>query len=430
MSQPFRIGIAGLGTVGAGLVQLLSGNGDVIAGRTGRNIEIVCVNARSKGKDRGVDLSSYEWVDDPVAMASDERLDAVVELIGGSDGAAYDLVKTALQNGKHVVTANKALLAHHGMELATLAEQKNVSLNYEAAIAGGIPIVKTLREGMAANNLRHVYGILNGTCNYILTEMRLTGRSFGDVLKEAQEKGYAEADPSFDIDGVDAAHKLCLLTALAFGVQPDFDALDITGIRAIDAEDIIFAGELGHRIKLLGIARKDQGKISQSVEPCLVPLNSSLAAVEGVFNAVYAEGDFVGPIMAEGRGAGAGPTASAVAADIADLVRGMHLPTFGVPSKGLKRFLQASDEDIINSHYLKLRVLDQPGVIAELSAILRDHAISIEALLQRGRDPGQPVSIVIVTHEISKAAMMAALAEIGHLSTVTAPPTCLRIEQI
>ena len=430
MPNAFRIGIAGLGTVGAGLVKLLTDNADLIAARTGRAIEIVGINARSRGKDRGVDLSRYQWFDDPVAMASDERIDAVVELIGGSEGVAYTLVKTALGNGKHVVTANKALLAHKGMELARIAEEKGVGLQYEAAVAGGIPIIKSMREGFAGNNIHQLHGILNGTCNYILTEMRLTGRSFEDVLGEAQAKGYAEADPSFDIDGVDAAHKLCILSALAFGLQPDFTALDVQGIRAITASDIAFADELGYRIKLLGIARRNGDKISQSVEPCLVPQDSPIGTVEGVFNAVMAEGDFVGRSMSEGRGAGAGPTASAVMADIMDLARGVTLPVFGVSAGHLKKVSPAAPEEITGGYYLHLVVLDQPGVIADLSAVLRDHKISIEALLQRGRDPGQPVSIVIVTHEINQAAMRRAVAEIGYLSTVTQPPTCLRIEHI
>lgn len=430
MSQPFRIGIAGLGTVGTGLVKLLSANAQAIAARTGRPLEIVCVNARSKSKNRGIDLSGYEWIDDPVAMAGDARLDAIVELIGGADGAAYDLVKKALQNGKHVVTANKALIAHKGLELAKIAEEKGVSLNYEAAVAGGIPIIKAIREGLAANNLHFVYGILNGTCNYILTEMRFTGRGFDEVLKEAQEKGYAEADPSFDVDGIDAAHKLCILAALSFGIEPDFKALDIQGIRSISASDIAFAGELGYRIKLLGIARRENGKVSQSVEPCLVPQDTPLGSVEGVFNAVFARGDFVGPFMAEGRGAGEGPTASAVVADLVDLARGLSVPTFGVKCQDLVKAVPASPDEIVSGYYMHLVVLDQPGVIADLSAILRDHNVSIEALLQRGRDPGQPVSIVLVTHEINQSAMRRALAEIGALSTVTAPPTCLRIEHI
>lgn len=430
MTQALRIGIAGLGTVGAGVVRLLSDNAALIAARTGRAVEIVSVNARAKNKDRGVDLSRFTWVDDPMALAADKNIDVVVELIGGSDGAAYDLVKAALENGKHVVTANKALLAHKGLELAALAESKGVALQYEAAVAGGIPIIKSMREGFAGNHIKHLHGILNGTCNYILTEMRLSGRSFDDVLAEAQAKGYAEADPTFDVDGIDAAHKLCILAALAFGIAPDFKALDVHGIRNITASDIAFAGELGYRIKLLGIARRSGDKISQSVEPCLVPQDSPLGTVEGVFNAVMAEGDFVGASMAEGRGAGAGPTASAVVADIMDLARGVRLPVFGVGTKDLKKAVPASEQDIVSSYYLRLVVIDQPGVIADLSAVLRDHKISIEALLQRGRDPGQPVSIVIVTHEINQAAMRRAVAEIGGLSTVAQAPTCLRIEHI
>ena len=284
--KPFCIGVAGLGTVGAGLIKLLQDNQDVIAQRARRPIKVISVIASNKNKDRGVDLSAYDWADSLSVMANDDRIDAVVEMIGGSEGQAKDFVEQALSNGKHVITANKALLAHHGFELAELAEKNNVTIAYEAAVAGGIPIIKTMREGLAGNNITGVYGILNGTCNYILTEMRETGQSFDDVLKDAQEKGYAEAEPSFDVDGIDAAHKLVLLGALAFGVTPDFDSLEIEGISHLTLKDIEQADELGYRIKLIGMAQAHDKGFVQTMAPCFVPKNSAIGQVEGVFNAV------------------------------------------------------------------------------------------------------------------------------------------------
>lgn len=428
MNKPLRIAIAGLGTVGAGVIKVLNTHGAEIARRAGRPIEVVAVNARDAKKDRGVDVSRFQWIEDAAQVANCDA-DVVVELIGGDEGVARALVESALKNKKHVVTANKALLAKHGFALAKLAEENGVSLNFEASVAGGIPIIKTLREGFAGNAVQGVYGILNGTCNYILTEMRTTGRDFADVLKEAQEKGYAEADPTFDVDGIDAAHKLTILSALAYGIKPDFGAIDITGIRRITASDIKFAEELGCRIKLLGIARMMGGKIAQSLEPCLVPVDSALGSVEGVFNAVFVEGDFVGDAMLEGRGAGAGPTASAVLSDLIDLARGYSLPTFGVPAGALKTAAWAGPEEIVSEQYIHLVVLDQPGVIADVSAILRDYKISIESMLQRGRDPGQPVSVVITTHECSRAAIRAATAKIAALPSMAAAPTVLRVEK-
>ena len=299
MSEPFKIGIAGLGTVGAGLVALLQKNHDVIAARAGRPIEIIAVSARDKNKNRGVDLSAYVWEDRPEGLLSHE-IDCIVELVGGEKGAAFDLVSSALDQKKHVVTANKAMLAHHGLVLAEKAEGNGVALAYEAAVAGGIPIIKAIREGLAGNRISRLYGILNGTCNYILTEMRETGRAYDDVLAEAQKLGYAEADPSFDVDGIDAAHKLCLLTALAFGVQPDFDSLQAKGISTVTAVDISFASELGYKIKLLCMAEQSGDKVLQSVEPRLVLADGPVGSVEGVLNAVYAQGDFVGSVVAEG----------------------------------------------------------------------------------------------------------------------------------
>ncbi len=428
--QSLRIAIAGLGTVGAGVVRVLQTHGNAIAQRAGKRLEIVAVHARTKGKSRSVDLSAYEWVDDALSLAARDDIDVIIEVMGGESGVAKDLTEAALKNGKSVVTANKAMLAKHGMALAALSETHGAGLYYEAAVAGGIPIIKALREGFAGNDIRALYGILNGTCNYILTEMRTGGRDFPDVLKEAQARGYAEADPTFDVEGIDAAHKLSILTALAFGVKLDFDAIDVTGIRRITAKDIRFADELGYRIKLLGIAeRTNGGKIAQSLEPCLVPVDSAIGSVEGVFNAVCVEGDFVDRSMLEGRGAGEGPTASAVVADLVDIARGLNLPVFGVPCTSMKTAQWAEDDEIISEQYLHLIVTDEPGVIADVSALLRDRHISIDTMIQRGRDPGQPVSVVITTHDCSRAAIREAAESIEDLESVLAPPTVMRIQK-
>lgn len=429
MTKPLVIGIAGLGTVGASVVRILQTHGDDIARRAGRSIAIAAVNAKDARKDRGVDLGGYEWVNDPLQLAERPDIDVVVELIGGEEGIARELAEKSMTAGKHVVSANKAMIAKHGFALAALAEKNDVCLNYEAAVAGGIPVIKALREGFAANDIHGIYGILNGTCNYILSEMRTTGRDFADVLKEAQEKGYAEADPTFDVGGIDAAHKLTILAALAFGIRPDFSSVDITGIRHITARDIEYAAELGFRIKLLGIARRGREGIAQSLEPCLVPITSALGSVEGVFNAVFIEGDFADRSMLEGRGAGGGPTASAVVADLIDLARGHRLPTFGIPAKDLKVAMRADAAEMPAEQYMHLIVKDEPGVIAGVSAILRDYTISIETMIQRGRDPGQPVSVVIMTHECAKDAIRAAVVEISRLSSVISVPTVLQVQR-
>lgn len=429
-NQPLKVGIAGLGTVGGGTLRALADNAEALAARCGRPIRVVAVSARDRARDRGLDLSGYRWHDAAEALASDPEVEVVVELIGGSDGPAKALVEAALQAGKPVVTANKALLAHHGTALARLAESTSAGLYYEAAVAGGIPIIGLLRDGLAGNRIERVAGILNGTCNYILTTMRESGRDFAEVLGEAQALGYAEADPSFDVDGVDAAHKLAILTALAFGCAVDFAAVRIEGIRQIAAVDIGFAQELGLRIKLLGIATRigAGGAVSQRVEPVMVPLGSPLAAVEGVFNAVLAEGDFVGTIMAEGRGAGERPTASAVVADLAAIARGDRRPIFGVPAASLRPLEAAPLEDQVGAYYLRLMVIDRPGVIAEVAAALRDEEISVEALLQRGRDPGELVPVVITTHETTEGRMRRAVARIAAFEACLEPPRLIRIE--
>lgn len=430
MAQPFRLGIAGLGTVGCGVIDIIQKHAEMLTARAGRPIEITAVSARTKDRKRPVDISKYIWEDEPLALAGREDVDAVLELIGGSEGSAYDLVKAALSNGKSVVTANKAMMAHHGYELAMLAETNGVSLAYEASVAGCVPIIKSLREGFAGNEITGVYGILNGTCNYMLTKMRETGRDFDVILKEAQELGYAEADPTFDVDGIDAAHKLAILAALGFGVRPNFDALSIEGIRKINSTDIAFASELGYRIKLLGIARRMNGKFMQVMAPALVPVTNPMGVIEDVYNAVFVEGDSIETPFMSGRGAGAGPTASAVMADVIDLAWGIKVPTFGVPAPQLKEAKWAEVGETISKYYIRLQVLDQPGVIADVSAILRDQHISIEGLLQRGRDPGQPVPIVLTTHESKHADIVKACELFAGLKAVVDEPCLIRIEDL
>lgn len=427
--KSLRVGIAGLGTVGGGTLRLLRENGELLRQRTGRRIEVTAVSARDPGRRRDLDLSGLRWHGDARALAEDPEVDLVCELIGGSDGPALDLVRASLARGRPVVTANKAMLAHHGAELARLAEGAGAPLCWEAAVAGGIPIIKSLRQGLAANRIVAVSGILNGTCNFILTTMRETGREFSDVLAEAQALGYAEADPSFDVDGVDAAHKLTLLASLAFGGRPRFDAVHIEGIRHVSAMDIAFAGQLGYRIKLLGLARMTEAGLEQRVHPCMVPAEAPIAQVEGVFNGVVVEGDRVGSVVHEGRGAGAGPTASAVVADIVDIARGLRLPTFGVPAGELADHAIAPLTAHRGCYYIRLMVLDQPGVLADISAVLRDHNISIESLIQRGRNPGQAVPIVLTSHDALEADMRGALGRIGALPSVLEPPRMIRIER-
>lgn len=427
MTKPLNIAIAGLGTVGSGVARLLTGNAAIIAARGGRRLALRAVLERDRKRERGVDLSKLKWHDNLRGLASDPTIDVVVELIGGSDGVALDLARAALSSGKHVVTANKAMLAHHGNELARLAAKNNVSLAFEAAVAGGIPILKALREGLAANRIERIYGILNGTCNYILTQMRDSGRDFGEVLKEAQKLGYAEADPSFDIDGIDAAHKLAILAAVAFGGPVDFKSVHVEGIRHVSALDIEFAEELGFRIKLLGLARPTAHGIESRVHACLVPRNAPIAHVEGVFNAVVVEGDFVGRVMLEGRGAGAEPTASAVVADLIDIAHGRA--SIGLtPSTAKPKAAPMARHT--GSYYVRLMVVDRPGVIAEIAGALRDEKVSMEQMIQRGRKPGEAVPVVLTTHDTVENSMRRALGRIARLKTVREKPRMIRVETL
>ena len=430
MSGALKIAIAGLGTVGAEVLQLLERNGAVLRQRCGRDIRVTAVSARARARARGVRLIVIAWFDDAVAMAREADAEVVVELIGGPDGVARAVCEAAIGAGRHVVTANKALIAMHGTAIARMAEGAGVALGYEAAVAGGIPIIKALREGLAANNVTSLYGILNGTCNYILSAMRDSGREFADVLAEAQALGYAEADPGFDVDGVDAAHKLAILTSVAFGCEVDFAGVYIEGIRHVSAQDIAFATELGYRIKLLGIARRIDHGIEQRVHPCMVDEETPIAHVEGVFNAVVVEGDFVDSTVYQGRGAGAGPTASAVVADIVDLARGARIPTFAVPANGLEKLPAAPMDRHRGAYYIRLMVVDRPGVFADVAAALRDEQVSMESILQRTRDPDGAVPVVMTTHDTEEAAMKRALARFAALDTVVEPPRMIRIESL
>ena len=425
---PLRVGVAGLGTVGAGVLKLLNDNAALVAARAGRSITVTAVSARDRGRDRGVALTGLNWHENALSLAEDPAVDVVVELIGGSDGAARDLVEAALAAGKPVVTANKALLAVHGAALSVLAEQAGVPLLFEATVAGGIPVIKALREGLAGNRIDRIAGILNGTCNYILTTMREQRRGFHEVLADAQRLGYAESDPSFDVDGIDAAHKLSILAALAFNRPVDFPAVHVEGIRGVSAVDIALAEELGYRIKLLGIARRTPEGIESRVHPCMVPVSAPIARVDGVFNAVVAEGDFCGRVMLEGRGAGAGPTASAVVADLVDVARGRNTPVWGAAASTLSHLPAVPMSAHVGCYYLRIEVLDRPGVIADVTAALRDSGVSLESMLQRGRAPGEAVPVVLVTHETNEAAMRAALATIAALHAVVEPPSLIRIE--
>jgi homoserine dehydrogenase len=440
MTDGLKVGVAGVGTVGGGLLRLLAARKGDLAARAGRPIEVVAVSAKNRGKKRDADLSGLRFVADPVALAADPAIAVFVELIGGEEGIAKKAVETALASGKHVVTANKALLAHHGASLAALAEKNGVALNFEAAVAGGIPVVKVIRESLQGNDITRVYGILNGTCNYILTLMEKEGRSFADVLKEAQAQGYAEADPTFDIGGFDTAHKLALLTGLAFGTRPSFDSVYVEGIESITPADIEAAGDLGYRIKLLGVALRTDSGIEQRVHPTMVPKDRAIADVDGVLNCVAIDGDFVGEVMLIGPGAGAGPTASAVTSDLIDIARGHILPPFGTKAKALKPYKKAEMRAHEGGYYIRLSVYDRPGAFAAIAGRMADQGISIESIVQRRpgaelpgfnrRDENAPAFVVLITHQTTEAAIRKALAAIERDGHVDQKPQMIRIEKL
>ena len=427
MVESLKVALAGLGTVGGGVIRLLDTNRDLIERRAGRAIEVVAVSARDRTKDRGIDLSRFDWVDDTTALAGHPHADVVVELIGGSDGPALTLARRTLDAGRSFVTANKAMIAHHGLELAQAAEAKGAALKFEAAVAGGIPVIKGLREGAAANAIERVYGILNGTCNFILSKMEAEGRDFAEVLSEAQALGYAEADPSFDIDGVDAAHKLSILASIAFGTQPAFGDVAVTGIRHVLGADIAEAAALGYRIRLVGVAEADAHGLFQRVHPHLVPMDHPLAHTTGSLNAVVADGNFVGRLFFQGRGAGDGPTASAVVADLIDIARGEFGPPYAMPAAALSHPAPADTGERRGRAYLRFAVIDKVGVLAEIAAAMRDAGVSIESLIQRGANPDGHVLVAIVTHEGPERAVAAALEKLRGSQSLAGEPMWIHI---
>ncbi|HUD28854.1 MAG TPA: homoserine dehydrogenase [Novosphingobium sp.] len=432
MVEPLNIALAGLGTVGGGVVRLIETNAELIARRARRPIRIAAVSARDRTKDRGVDLSRYDWEDDTAALAARPDVDVVVEMVGGSDGPALALARNAIAGGKGLVTANKAMIAHHGLELAAAAEAAGVALKFEAAVAGGIPVIKGLSEGAAANAIERVYGILNGTCNYILSTMEDTGRDFADVLADAQRMGYAEADPTFDIEGIDAAHKLSILAAIAFGSRLRFDAVETMGISRVKAADIEQARSLGYVIRLIGMAGTDSSdgtcRLFQRVRPHLVPIDHPLAHVDGATNAVVAEGNFMGRLLFQGAGAGDGPTASAVVADIIDIARGEKGAAFSMPAAELEAMEPASSGHRVGSSYIRFTVPDRPGVLADITAAMRDAGVSIESLIQKG-DPDQDgeVILAVVTHPGPESAVTEAMRILDGSDSLTAKPLVMQI---
>ncbi|MBD3625384.1 MAG: homoserine dehydrogenase [Rhodobacteraceae bacterium] len=429
MTAPLRIAIAGLGTVGSGLIRILQTHPELLARRAGRPIEIVAVTARSRGTDRGVDLSGYDWEDDPVVLARRDDIDLFVEVMGGADGPAKAATEAALSSRKHVVTANKALLAHHGFPLAQQAEAKGAALKFEAAVAGGIPCVKALTEGLAGNAISRVMGVMNGTCNYILTEMEHTGGDYDNILADAQRLGYAESDPSFDVGGQDAAQKLALLSAIAFGTRVDYDSILIDGIERVTLTDIRYARDLGYRIKLLGVATRTEDGVEQRMQPCLVPMTSPLGQLEGVSNMVVLEGDAVGQTVYQGPGAGAGPTASAVMADIIDIARGQVIPAFGVPASDLAAPVRARSSAEA-PYYLRLELADRPGTLAKVADALGKAGISIDRMRQIQHESDASAPVLIVTHGCHRSALDEALREIAAMEVSTGQPVAYRIEPV
>ena len=432
-TPPLRIGIAGIGTVGASVVRILQRRADRLALRTGRSLTVTAISARDRTRDRGVSLDGLEWYDDAVALARDGSIDVFVELIGGEDGPAREAVEAALLRGLPVVTANKALLAAHGLGLAKLAEENGAALLFEAAVAGGIPAIKTLREAMRANAVDAVYGVLNGTCNYILTRMEREGLAFADVLEDAQRLGYAEADPTFDVGGFDTAHKLAILASLAFGIEPNGDSVECEGIEAVTAGDIASARELGYRIKLLGIARRHGESVEQRVHPTMVSLDAPIANVAGVTNAVAMSGDAVGAIFLSGPGAGGDATASAVIADLCHVAIGAGGPTFGLPVAELTKGQAAQELVHEGGFYVGLTVHDRIGVFASLTAHMADEGVSLRSITQRDVPGGSPEgqrhkSIVLITHDIAVDAVRRAVGAVEADGNVVGTPRIIRIE--
>ena len=428
MTTPLRLGIAGLGTVGTGVVRIVRQKAETLAARAGRPITITAVSARTRDKDRGVNLSDYAWEDDPVALAKRDDVDVFVELMGGSDGPAKAATEAAIAAGKDVVTANKAMLAHHGHALALAAEEAGRVIRFEAAVAGGIPVIKTLTEGLAGNDITRVMGVMNGTCNYILTRMQATGQGYNALFEEADKLGYLEADPNLDVGGIDAGHKLALLSSIAFGCQVDFDGVALEGIQDITLDDIRHAADMGYRIKLLGVAQMTGRGLEQRMSPCLVPAKSPLGQLEGGTNMVVLEGDQVEQIVLRGPGAGMGPTASAVMGDVMDIARGFRLPVFGQPAATLKPCAQASSATPAR-YYLRMSLEDKPGALAKVATLLGEAGISIDRMRQYRHDDAT-APVLIVTHKTNREALDTALTGIRRLDVLAGEPVALRIETV
>ena len=442
MSDPLKLGLAGLGTVGISALKRLVSMENELAIKSSRALRVEAISAKNKNKDRGIDLTGFDWFTDPVEMATSDKIDVFVELIGGDSGPAEDAVRAAIKAGKHVITANKALLAKHGNELAKLAEEHNVSINFEAAVAGGIPVIKAIREGLTSNNITRVYGILNGTCNYILTRMEDEGLSFEECLKDAQRLGYAESDPTFDVEGNDTAHKLAILTSLAFGHEIEADSIFLEGITTITPADIAAAEELGYRIKLLGVAQKTDTGIEQRVHPTMVPQDSAIAQIDGVTNAVAIEGDAIGSITLSGPGAGGEATASAVIADIVDIARGLEVKPLGRPASVLEPYKRARMRAHEGGYYIRLKVSDEPGVFASIANRMAEQSISLESIVQRkakykveqksetnSKDKNHQ-DVVLITYETTELAIRTAIETIVSDGHVVASPQVIRIERL
>ncbi|MEP4197694.1 MAG: homoserine dehydrogenase [Aliishimia sp.] len=428
MTQNLRLGIAGLGTVGTGVVKIVRQKAALLEARTGTKIEITAVSARSRDKDRGVNLSDYAWEDDPVALATRDDVDVFVELMGGEDGPAKAATEAALNAGKQVVTANKAMLAINGQALAEQAESKGLNLRYEAAVAGGIPVIKALTEGLAGNEITRVLGVMNGTCNYILTRMEETKQGYNILFDECAQLGYLEADPNLDVGGIDAAHKLALLSSIAFGTRVDFDGIEIEGIQRVTLDDIGHAADMGYRIKLLGVAQKTGRGLEQRMMPCLVPATSPLGVLNGGTNMIVIEGDAVEQVVLRGPGAGEGPTASAVMGDVCDIARGLKLPVFGQPATTLQP-APAATSVLPAPYYLRTALTDKPGALAKVAAVLGEAGISIDRMRQKGHS-GDTATVIIVTHKCTRAALDEALSAMDTTGVVSELPVVLRIENL
>ena len=428
MSDPLRLGIAGLGTVGVGVVKIIRQQAALLEARTGRKIAISAVSARSKGRDRGVNIDSYAWEDDPVQLATRDDVDVFVELMGGEDGPAKAATEAALKAGKDVVTANKAMLAINGQALAELAEAEGRAIRYEAAVAGGIPVIKALTEGLAGNGITRVMGVMNGSCNYILTRMETSGKTYAEIFAEADGLGYLEADPQLDVGGIDAAHKLAILSAIAFGTKVDFDGIQLEGIERVSIEDIRAAADMGYKIKLLGVAQMTGRGLEQRMQPCLVPDTSPLGQLDGGTNMVVLEGDAVGQIVLRGAGAGEGPTASAVMADVCDIARGVRMPVFGQPAAGLAT-AKAAQSQLPAPYYLRMTLVDKPGALAKVAAVLGEAGVSIYRMRQYEHDDAS-APVLIVTHKTTHAALQDALSRMDTTGVVSGEAVALRIEEL